>query len=180
MRKVHVDQVLVAAQLRGVVPPDHLVVVRCDPVVKRAGRHVQYPVIGRGILKDILVGGCQGEQILLIRLRYKVAVVQVSFVHPPHIHQAEQQERGYKPLRFYFFLEEQPNQCSPDQDDQKAAPRVSREECHPNIGQIGNERLQVTRGQCLPEHLHLGGRDKRRKEELRREREQQRDTARHT
>ena len=89
------DELLVAAQLGGVVAADALVPVGGGVVVEGVHGEVHDAVVEVAVLQDGLVGGCLLEELLCGLGLGEHGVVEVALVDIPHIGGAEHEEAGY-------------------------------------------------------------------------------------
>ena len=152
---VRLDEFLIAAQLGSVITAHTLVVVRRFILIEGVGGEVEHSVVEVFVLQYHLVG--LGERLghFAHRVAHEHGIVEVAFVHRPHIHETEQ---GYaqgqiEGLQLACLVAQQEHRTY--HDDGEGAPAVGREDALAHLPQVGQQRLQLVGGP-LRESLHFG------------------------
>ena len=94
---------LITAKFGCMITSNAFMPIGCIILVECIYSQVQHPVIQRFVLQYFLV--CFRRLQIWFHLctfRHELLVVQISFVHSPHIHQTQQSYKHYSNLRFQF------------------------------------------------------------------------------
>ena len=84
-----IDKFLIAAQFSSMIATDALQIVACLIFVEGRCCQVQHTVVERLILENMVNSRRLGHRFFADGLRHKHAIVQIAFVHRPHIYQAD-------------------------------------------------------------------------------------------
>ena len=138
-------QLVVAAQLGGVVATHRLVVEARLVLVEGVAGKIQHAEVRVVVLQDELVHRFHGVRCLLDARIHKHRVVQVALVHRPQVNQAE---HGHQPhhrhgLQLLHLVEQQ--QGKADDDDDERAPAVAGEHGHAHLGQVVGHHAHALR-----------------------------------
>ena len=96
-----------------------LVIIRSCIVIESADREVQHAIILVRILQDALVDISQRECLLCCTLTYEIAIIQITPVYRPHIHETKQCQQCHHRhfLQFAETIEHQ-NAKTDEYDDE--------------------------------------------------------------
>ncbi len=146
--------------------------IGCNAIVEGACCQVQHAIIERWVLKNCFVCWRFSKGLLVLSGWCKHCIVEVAFVHLPHIYECYQNYGNNHPRGFHFVLEVQPQHECSRQNECRTAPSIGSEHSNAHLFQVGHDGLNMfgrERLQCL--HFTYG--DEGREEQTREKREEQ-------
>ena len=112
---IRVDQLLVTTQFGSMVTADTLMVIRCLVLIKCIRCQVQHAVVAtiRRILQDKVIRLGLGLRCVTLCLVYEHRIIQITFVHHPHIQQTHHQQDTHQVLALDLVVTiQQQEECS--------------------------------------------------------------------
>ena len=94
------------------------------------------------------------HRLFAYRLRHEHTVVQVAFVHRPHVHETEHQEDAHGILLLQLAIDDGQQDACTHQNNIERAPAVSRKHSDTHLCQVLHQRCQLV-SRNLAQRLHL-------------------------
>ena len=140
---VSINQFLVSAQLGSMISADTLMIETGFILVERVACKVQNTIVQGLVLQYLTV--CLRHRLCLFAhaLLYKHAVIEVAFVHLPHVGKTQNSNRYHHKLYPQLLhLVEEETQCA-DNDNPERPPTVGREYAFADASQVGQQWRKI-------------------------------------
>ena len=117
--------------------------------VERVRSEVEHTIIGRFVLHNLAVGGSLLLRSLAHATLYEHAVVEITLVDLPHIHETEHDDCTHGILGLYLLHAQQQQHSGSEHNDKECAPAVGGEYRDAYLLQIAEQRTQIFRRNLL-------------------------------
>ena len=142
---VSINQFLVSSELSCMISADTFMVIRGLVLVECVACKVQNAIIQGLVLQDLSVGLRHRLGLFAHASLHKHAVIQVAFVHLPHVDEAQNGYRSHHihGLQFLETIEEE-EQCA-DGNQPKRPPTIGRKDAFADASQVRLQRRKIVR-----------------------------------
>ena len=129
-------------------------IIRGLVFIEGRGSQVKHTIVERLVLQDMVDSLCLGHRLVTHRLRHEHSVVQVTFVHLPHIKQTEHNQGCCHIFGTQLTILEKQQASRTNDDNPERAPAVSRKHSDTHLCQVLHQRCQLI-GRNLTQRLYL-------------------------